>query len=672
MEIFRFISVKLVLGLIAGILVGYFLQPPLLLPLLLVGSGLLILGIPFNSKKQTYFPYFATVSTLLTISIGCLAFSLSRPENRFDHYSHVPKHKNAVWHVKIREVLKPTSYSDRYIALVQGVDARKASGKIILNVPTHTDVGLFQVDDELMVLTQPHDIGPPLNPHQFDYKKYLKNMGVTAQTNLNATNYLRRASATTTIFGITAHLRDRITAKLRRSNFGEAQLGIIQALLLGQRNDILKETYDDYKNAGAVHILAISGLHIGIILLLLQFLLKPLERLAHGKTIKLLLIVLLLWGFALLAGLSASVVRAVTMFSFVAYALFLNRPTSTLNILALSMFFILLINPMFLFHVGFQMSYAAVFAIVWVYPIILKFWSPGNILFRKIWQLTSVSIAAQLGVVPICLFYFHQFPGLFFVSNLLIIPFLGILLGMGILVILLALVNLLPKLLVDLYDFLIDAMNSIVGWVAEQETFIFKDIHFDGLQLVLGYAIIILLVQMFIKPNGKRISAFLVAIIGFQAWTFLVLYQTEQKEELLVLHQARNSVLLHRSGNRLQVITSDSSRTMNMVTDYKVAENIRDISYSTIKNSYLLASKKLLILDSVGVYPSNISTEYLLMTQSPNINLDRAIASLGPSMVIADGSNYRSSVERWKASCEKVGIPFHYTGDMGACPLLEN
>src|SRR5690606_19791213 len=104
----------------------------------------------------------------------------------------------------------------------------------------------------------------------------------------------------------------------------------------------------------------------------------------------------------------------------------------------------------------------------------------------------------------------------------------------------------------------------------------------------------------------------------------------------------------------------------------KVAENIRDISYSTIKNSYLLASKKLLILDSVGVYPSNISMEYLLMTQSPNINLDRAIASLGPSMVIADGSNYRSSVERWKASCEKVGIPFHYTGDMGACPLLEN
>src|SRR5690606_2714282 len=202
-----------------------------------------------------------------------------------------------------------------YIAIVQGVDDRKASGKIIINVPSDTDVNLFRVDDELMVLAPPRPIKPPLNPHQFDYRKYLKNMGVTAQINLNGTNYFKRDSPRTTIFGITAHLRDKIIAKLRRSNFGEAQLGIIQALLLGQRNDILKETYDDYKNAGAVHILAISGLHIGIILLLLQFLLKPLERLAHGKTIKLLLLVLLLWGFAVLAGLSASVVRAVAMFS---------------------------------------------------------------------------------------------------------------------------------------------------------------------------------------------------------------------------------------------------------------------------------------------------------------------------------------------------------------------
>ena len=254
-------------------------------------------------------------------------------------------------------------------------------------------------------------------------------------------------------------------------------MGIIQALLLGQRNSISTETYDNYKDAGAVHILAVSGLHIGILLLLLQFLFRPLEILPKGRTIKLVVIVLLLWCFAFLAGLSASVVRAVTMFSFVAYALYLNRPSNTFNILALSMFFILLLfNPMLLFQVGFQMSYAAVFSIVWIYPMLQRFWTPKNSVLQKIWQLLSVSIAAQLGVLPISLFYFHQFPGLFFISNLLIVPFLGLLLGMGILVMVLALLDILPDFLVLWYNRIISLMNSVVEWVAQQEAFIFKNI----------------------------------------------------------------------------------------------------------------------------------------------------------------------------------------------------
>ena len=162
-----------------------------------------------------------------------------------------------------------------------------------------------------------------------------------------------------------------------------------------------------------------------------------------------IIVVSLLWGFALVAGFSASVVRAVTMFTFVAYALYLNRPSNTFNILALSMFFILLlINPMLLFQVGFQMSYAAVFAIVWIYPLLQRLWFPKNVVVRKLWQLLSVSVAAQLGVLPISLFYFHQFAGLFFITNLAIVPFLGLVLGMGILVIILSLLNLLPDFLV--------------------------------------------------------------------------------------------------------------------------------------------------------------------------------------------------------------------------------
>src|SRR5690606_24095560 len=250
---------------------------------------------------------------------------------------------------------------------------------------------------------------------------------------------------------------------------------IINALLLGQRQDIPEEVYNNYTSAGAIHILAVSGLHVGIILLLINFILNPLENLKNGQFIKLILILLLLWSFAIIAGLSASVVRAVTMFSFVAYAMHIKRATNIYNILAISMFFLLLFKPSFLFDVGFQLSYIAVFAIVWIQPVLYKWWTPKLRPVNNLWQLFTVTIAAQIGVIPLSLYYFHQFPGLFFVSNLVIIPFLGIILGLGLLVIILALLNILPDLIADFYGSMISTMNNFIGWIARQEDFLFRD-----------------------------------------------------------------------------------------------------------------------------------------------------------------------------------------------------
>ena len=153
---------------------------------------------------------------------------------------------------------------------------------------------------------------------------------------------------------------------------------------------------------------------------------------------------MLLWCFALIAGMSASVVRAVTMFSFVAVGLSFKRRKTILFSLISSAFLLLLVKPMFLFDVGFQLSYLAVFGIVWVQPKLANLFNCKYWFFRKVWSMCSVSIAAQMGVLPLSLYYFHQFPGLFFLSNVLIIPFLGAILMGGILVIILALSNMLP------------------------------------------------------------------------------------------------------------------------------------------------------------------------------------------------------------------------------------
>ena len=361
-------------------------------------------------------------------------------------------------------------------------------------------------------------------------------------------------------------------------------------------------------------------------------------------------------------------VRAVTMFSFVAYAIYLNRPSNTFNILALSMFFILLVfDPMLLFNVGFQMSYAAVFAIVWVYPILQKFWYPKNWLLRQVWQLLSVSIAAQVGVLPISLYYFHQFPGLFFISNLLIIPFLGLILGLGIIVIALILLNSAPNSLIELYNSIISIMNSVIKWVAQQEAFIFKNIPFDSVQLVLSYCLLISMIWILTKNTFKRTLIFLICFIGLQLWSLYNQQNTYEKEQLLLVHQTKNSILAHQKGNELSVFTNDSSATKNFATSFLIHERVEKLNYQPIRNSYKFNDQNVVLIDSCGVHDFKPkSVDYLILTQSPKINLERLITHLQPKKIIADGSNYYSYVNHWKKTCSHKKLPFHYTGEKGA------
>lgn len=648
----------------AGIVLGFYggLLP---LPFLIVLLALLpvLYG---TGKKQARggFPFFELITALFGIVLGVFVVSMaSFPANsyRIDH----DLNSESPWHLKITEALKPNSFSQRYVTKVVAVDGENSSGKMLLILPSDSTDKPFKVDDELLILAKPETVPPPLNPHQFDYKRYLEKQGIHHQILANKNVLVSLEHPSQTLLGVASSFREHIIAQLKKHDFGVQELGVIQALLLGQRDDISEDTYNNYINAGAVHILAVSGLHVGILLLLLQFLLSPLERLRSGKTLKLVIIVTLLWAYAFIAGLSPSIIRAVTMFSFLAYAMHLNRPTNSFNIIALSMLFILLVKPLFLFQVGFQMSYAAVFSIVWIYPKMQRFWYPDNYFLQKIWQLLSVSVGAQLGVLPISLFYFHQFPALFFVANLLIIPFLGLILGFGILVIFLALMDALPAPLVLVFDQIIKLMNATVGWVAHQEEFIFKDIPFDAVQLVLGYVVVIALVAFLSRPKWKLAMILLLGFIGFQGWNLWNQVQIQKKETLILTHRSRNTVLLHQMGSSLQIYAADSLNLGSLTKDYSIAERIQNTSTETLKNYYSINQKTLYVMDSLALYPTPKEIDYLLLTQSPKVNLERVLDSLRPKMVLADGSNYRSVAKRWEKTCTQKEIPFHYTGEKG-------
>lgn len=677
MKLLNFALIKITICLIVGIVFAHYLDIPVTytLPATLIFTlGLSVLLIIERARLVKSYA-FGILTFLTFIGMGILTYQLHDQKEFSQHYTqHIDPAKDASETItfRIKEVLKPSAYHEKYIVDILKINNQPLVGKTLLNVQKDSLFQPFKVDAVFVTSAPLKEVVHPLNPNQFDYKNYLQKQYIYHQISTDNHQLLAVPTDSHTLVGYAAKLRTHINIKLKTYHFQPDELALINALLLGQRQDISTEIYNSYTKAGAVHILAVSGLHVGIVLLLLNSLFRPLEYLKHGKIIKMLLIVVILWGFAVVAGLSASVTRAVTMFSIVAIGMHLKRPSNIFNTLAISIFFLLLVKPLFLFDVGFQMSYLAVIAIVTFQPLMESLWRPSFKPIKKLWQIFTVTMAAQLGVVPISLFYFHQFPGLFFISNLVIIPFLGIILGLGILIIFLALINLLPYWLADLYGGMISIMNSFVRWVSLQERFILTDLSFSFLQLITAYLLIITIFLLFKKQNFKRLTIAMLAVLIFQS-VLIFEEKKNQTEELTVFHKSRYSLIGIKRNTTLTVsynFDSVSSAKDNVIRNYKIGNSITDIKKEPLENIYLFHNTRILIIDSLGIYKvPELNPEYVILRNSPRINLTRLLDSLKPKLLIADGSNYKSYIQRWEATCLKHKIPFHATGEKGAFVL---
>jgi competence protein ComEC len=334
------------------------------------------------------------------------------------------------------------------------------------------------------------------------------------------------------------------------------------------------------------------------------------------------------------------------------------------------MFFLLIVKPMFLFDIGFQLSYLAVFGIIWVQPTLYKFWNPKLKIVDKFWQLLTVSFAAQAGILPLSLYYFHQFPGLFWMSNLIIIPFLGAILIGGIVIIFLSLIGFLPQFLATIFGFVIAQMNNFVRWISLQEQFLFKDISLSFLMMIASYISIIFLVRFLMDSSLKKMIYFLISIVIFQSVFVFETYQNKSKTGFIVFHKSRSSVLGIRTGKDFLVyhnLDSLDIKKSNLITSYKIGENVHQHFKTQETAIFKFKNEHILLIDSLGVYQLNkLINPIIVLQYSPKINLERLIIIMQPKQIIADGSNFKSYVSRWKIVCEKEKTPFYYTGKNGA------
>lgn len=673
MKVLQFPLARITIWFVLGILFSFYGNPTprlTIILLLLSFSGFCIAHF-FSKNDFTQKSYFGIAAYFLSFCIGVTTQVVHTGSNQKTNYSHHITNNEDEHSIEIvlREKLKSTVLNDRYIAIVKRLDDKVSTGKILINFHKNKGNEKLQIGSNLQIKGAIFKHKKPNNPNQFDYGNYLTHKSILAQ--MYADIYETKISSTIdkNIWYYSDFIRNKIIANLQKSNFNKDELHVVTALILGQQQDISPEILRDYQFAGAIHILSVSGLHVGFILLFITFLLKPLPKNKFGNGIRLATIILSLWCFAVIAGLSPSVVRSVTMFSFVAVGMNLKRSTNIFHTLLVSILLILLFQPSFLFDVGFQLSYVALFFILWLQPLLSDLWLPRNRIVSYFWDILTVSFAAQIGALPLSIYYFHQFPGLFFVTNLIIIPFLSIIMALGVFVMILALFNYVPVIPAKLLEWCIYILNKTINWVASFEQFIIQDISFNWQLLLSLYLVIFMTIIWFKKPNFNTMALALIALILFQLAFFGTRWDNQNQKEWIVFNVKKNTLIAERNGESITAYCNDSIQkklSENMTFKSYLVANFSNIeNRKKIQNTAYFNNKSILILDSLGVYPKHIKSDILVITQSPKLNLERLFKTFKPKMVVADASNYKTYVACWKATCLKEKIPFHATGEKG-------
>lgn len=375
-------------------------------------------------------PLFGVVVWLLMIALGS-ALTLSISDQIFpNHISKGEQVNDSTYIIEIDDEPVVKKSSVKITAEVVD-DSLRTFGRVLFYFKKDSVSENLRYGQVLAVNSRLQRVENQGNPNEFNYKRYLRFHAITHRGYVKSGNFQLLSQPELSFFGTLFSIRRKLIDRLENAGLRDSELAVASALILGFRAELDKELMSAYAGAGATHVLAVSGLHVGIVYVILNFLLKFMDKKRSTKILKTILLILLLFGYAGLTGLSASVFRAATMFSFVAIGKALKRDTNIFNTLAASAFCLIAYEPMIIMQVGFQLSYAAVIGIVLIQPKLFNLYAFNNRLLDWAWSISCVSIAAQIATFPLGLLYFHQFPNLFLLSNLLVIPAAAVILYLG-------------------------------------------------------------------------------------------------------------------------------------------------------------------------------------------------------------------------------------------------
>ncbi|MBE0646281.1 MAG: ComEC/Rec2 family competence protein, partial [Bacteroidales bacterium] len=589
------------------------------------------------------------------------------------------------------EILEPPRHSSRSVKLI----VRKYEDdtlkrllikreRILLFLEKDTNALALQFGDRIVVSASLKSIQDESNPYSFDPAGYYGRKGVFYQGWVTSTHW-KRVGLSERFFvrSWAFSLRDKMLNMLRNNSVKGEEFAVASAILLGYTGEIGQDLRKGFAASGAMHILAVSGMHVGIIFLFLESVLAFLKRRRYGSIVKAILIIVMIWCYAMVTGLSPPVFRAALMISLIIAGRTLKRKPDSLNVVAGSMFVLLLADPSLLLHLGFQFSYLAVFGILVLYKPLLNLIPMSNWILSKLWGLAAVSMAAQIATFPIALYTFHQFPNYFLLTNILVLPLASLVIYSGIGVLAMSPFPLLSMLLAKFLSWIVGWLNAIIRFIEELPGSTFSGIYpalFDVFTLYAGIAVICCF--LFFR-RAVWIYSLLVLVILWSSADIYARYQRNRCSKIIVFQVKGASQYLLISGRSAICLKDYNASCRSPFAQEILSTCIAAGEISSLQTSYLyesvadstftvrllrIANQRIAIISSVipDSYQDTLHADILILRNNPTLRMENLVRCFSPHQIVIDPTNSWYSLRKWKEDAETLGVSCYSVMEEGA------
>lgn len=615
---------------------------------------------------------------LIFIGLGIYISKYQEDKNRFQNLG-----KQGLFQVEV--IASPVNKSKTYLIKVKttafaadSIHFNLTQGNAILYIAKTASSQSLRIGDQLLICGKLEAPKQYHNPEEFNYANYLTRKGIGATSYVDSMHWkLIKYSTEFSIFQYATDLRNKLLKVYKTHHIEGDEFAVLAALTLGYQDEIKDDLYTSYSNSGAIHILSVSGLHVGIIYVVFMFLLSFLNKNTQTRIFKSIVIILLLWGYALLTGLSPSVMRATIMFSLVALAMVVDAKSQIYNTLFLSAFLLLLYNPNYIFDVSFLLSYTAVLSIVYFHPRIKNLVHFNNKPLTWSWELFSVSIAAQIGTFPFCIYFFHKFSNYFLLTNFIAIPISTGIIYVALLLFIVSPFTILPQWIGIALNWLLKLQNNSIIFI-DKLPFSTFHVWITEFETILLFSIIILTSAFIIKKRFVYIVGTLVCILSLQLSFLVRNWQSEKIEEVIVYANPKFTSIDFINKSNHYYYTTDSLNFKKTVETFWLKNNLSkaipiEQTGNYNKGIFSFNGKIFCIItDSTFTHKKAITQldiDYLIVGGKSSLKSNDIDNLFHAKNIIIDDTHTEWSTKKWVDACTKRGINCYTLKEKGCLTL---